>query len=504
MTTDFNPEKEPTPERKWWSIFERQSEFEQPHEEKRIERAKGLKTATKERGHFWESFMPRREENEDSAEIAPKGEKVRKKWRALLRRKSETQIEEFQEKDPDTVDSYWLAQLMIAERILTLNEHLPQTEPKSWQRKETKTELDVLGLLSEKLSDPKINVPDEIEQTYQTIIKVMEAGDTVIETDHIPQIEETTEKETDTPEQTRSLSFQRYGMAVIVALKGAITKNDTAEEPIPAENISTPAQKHSGIGIRPVTSAPSVAPRHSLDHPNVVLPHDTPNILPRVALTAAVITAEKEFQAGAISSVRTAPETPIPPLRQTTQQKPRFTPLALPHSSEIHHIIESPHVPHNSAEEVAKYMPKKKFEHMSTTELLQIAQTISIGHGEYLGRAYESGKIDRDGLIRVLKTAGRSGNYREEYRRSSAEYLRLRMHSSTFAASQSQRSITPGAHLPTPKTLQSQAIRTTKHEQPSNKPVKQTSITQTKPLFSLKTITILCLVILALTLLVLL
>ena len=410
---DFNHEKEPTPERKWWNVFERQSEFEQPVEENRAERAKELKSATSERGHFWERFFADRNEPDEIIEIAPKGEKVRKKWRALLRRKSETQVEEFKDNEPETIDSYWLAQLMVAERILTLNERLGETEPKSRERKETKTELDVLGLLSEKLSDPDIAVPKEIEQTYQSIIEVIESGDTGIEATDIPMIQETTQPKGQEPEQTRARSFQRYGAAVIIALKAAVKKHEDETDQEPARPL--PAHPGPGIGSpRPILSP--TAPKPSVEQPPAAHPHTSPNILPHVALTAAVITAEKEYRS-VEQSVFTAPPV-AQPVRNPSPERPVSTPV-IPENTKHPKTQEI-------SDEIAAYKPQKKFDHMSMLELLQIAQSVPIGNGEYLARAYQSGKIDRDGLIAVLKTAGRKGNYQLEFRRRSAEYIAIK------------------------------------------------------------------------------
>ncbi len=521
--SSHNPEKEPTPERKWWNIFERQTEFEEPEKdkqpEKQAERAKELKSAAKERGHFWESFMPHREGTDDSEEIAPKGEKVRKKWRALLRRKSEKQVEEFKREDPEVVDSYWLAQLMVAERILTLHTHLAESEPKTEERRQIKTELDVLGLLSEKLSDPEIDVPVEIEETYQAIVSVLDGGEHTlgVEEHELPVIKDV-EASSEQPVETREHSFQKYGIAVVVAVKLAVqNKKQTPDVQLQPEPV-TPYRQGGGTttatptlrgDLNPLTpptpgrgyTEPLRSPSSDKTSDTAPTPHQTPNMAPGILLTSAVILAEYNDRNDEKRSYEqpTSYDSPLSIQQPSTHTESRTSP-----DPEISEPIDRTNVeaPANVLE-LTQQQSIRKFEHMNIIELLQIAQSVPLGNGEYLARAYQSGKIDRDGLIRVLKAAGRNGNYRDEYRRSSTEYLRLRPRP-LHTTSQSGVHIAADTALPVRETTQGRAIGGITHDQPSSKLIKPTIITQAKPIFSLKTVTILCLVIIALTLLVLL
>lgn len=483
---NFNPEKEPTPERKWWNVFKRRSEFEEPEKEKsteqQVERAKELKSAAKQRGHFWESFMPSREDSDGQGEIAPKGEKVRKKWRALLRRKSEKQVEEFKDEEPETIDSYWLAQLMVAERILVLHEHLRHSEPKTDERRQIKTELDVLGLLSEKLSDPEVEVPAEIEDTYRVIVSVLEQGDQEIDIEKLPVVKDTPERPEIT-EQTREQSFKKYGAAVIIALKQAVQSKK------PGPVVQRPAGGGSSQPVtptRPVEQTPT--------------PHQTPDVAPGILLTSAVVIAElverkdeeKAQQATqreqpvfeTIAVPKTArPEATAHPRREIRAEEPRVVKTL----TSLEPTIES---------------SNRKFEHMKTEELLQLAQSISLGNGEYLSRAYQSGKIDRDGLISILKTAGRQGNYREEFRRRSAEYIRQLtgphpVTHQSIVVPEEPASVTQGHSETSTDTTEASPMANTPSTPPSTPD-------QPKPLFSVMTVTIMCILIIAITLIVLL
>lgn len=492
--SNFNPEKEPTPERKWWNVFERQSEFEQPEKEKQpeqlVERAKELKSAAKKRGHFWETFMPSREDSEHPEEIAPKGEKVRKKWRALLRRKSEKQVDEFKKEDPETIDSYWLAQLMVAERILTLHAQLAESEPKTDERRQIKTELDVLGLLSEKLSDPDVEVPAEIEETYRTIVTVLEQSDQDVEVEKLPVIEDTPEDSPEAPDHTREHSFKKYGTAVIVALKQAVRAKKTPPED--ARQPATPPILGRGA------SQPTPSVSKPLDH--APTPHQTPNVAPGVALTAAVIIAEygdrKYEKQGSLHTPPRAqtPESPTTAPRPLYKEAPRTT---QPETySQTERTEETPALP-----EVLAHGSPRKFEHMNTTELLQLAQSVSLGNGEYLARAYQSGKIDRDGLIAVLKTAARRGNYHDEFRRRSGEYIRMR----TQAVSPSPTpAVVPAEPNEQPDSTHTSAEPTHASPTSTNTSVQPPPKVQVQAHYSVAVVTFICIVIIAAILLMLL
>lgn len=503
---NFNPEKEPTPERKWWNVFERQTEFEQPEKEKptekQIERSKELKSAAKQRGHFWESFMPSREESQDAEEIAPKGEKVRKKWRALLRHKSEKQVEEFKQEDPETVDSYWLAQLMVAERILVLHEQLAQSQPKTNERRQIKTELDVLGLLSEKLSDPEVEVPAEIEDTYRVIVTVLEQGDQDIKVEELPVIKDTKKDTPEQPEPSRERSFKKYGAAVIIALKQAVRskKPQPEEQPQPLPN----TQRSPGGGTTTPGGSPSVTPNIApapTDH--IPAPHQTPNVAPGLLLTSKVILAEysdRKDEKQAQEHAREPEQTTYTPNHITKAPTPEtpLTPLEELLSVPTPAVVDVP------AATLERAVPtsSRKFEHMRTEELLQLAQSVALGNGEYLARAYQSGKIDRDGLISILKTAARKGNYREEFRRKSAEYIRQRSQPTPVVP---YPVVVPKEPTAVSEQKADTAVAAAQSTAPSAQTPKQRiPLTQTKPLFSVKTVTLICILLVAIVLIVLL
>lgn len=448
---DFDPEKEPSPERKWWSIFERSTEVnDESKEREKAERAKQLKAAAKQRGKILDEQVTDPEEPQ-------KGEKLRKKWRFAIWKKSEKQIEDFKTKEPDTVDSYWLAQLIVAERIIRLNEFLLSTEPKTDERRSTKTELDFMGLLSEKLSDPTLQTLPEIDEVHKTIvskIKENENNEIPIKNDEIPKIiEEDTLKNKPV---TREASFANYGRAILLTLSVAIRP---PKPPLTTSPVHTAAPQP--ISLASIKTTNIMNPEIRPNPPKQNLTEASPVL---AALTLAVVSVE--------SHERKQTEIKIPPKEHVTQANLEVKPVAPLNSHitspskkepkefttetntsqkiESHKIDTSlPPSMDNSASS------QRKFEHMDITELLGLASNISTGHGQYLDNAYRSGKIDRDGLIKVLKTHARKGNYHYEFRKLSREFLQ----------SQTQHHpIAPPPIIPETKPVSTKSEQANSHE----------------------------------------
>jgi hypothetical protein len=75
----------------------------------------------------------------------------------------------------------------------------------------------------------------------------------------------------------------------------------------------------------------------------------------------------------------------------------------------------------------------RKIEHLPLESLLAMAETVSIGHGQRLRNAYEKGIIDKDGLVKILKSRSKNHDFLQEYKqqvvrrrnlvRSSPEFL---------------------------------------------------------------------------------
>lgn len=459
---EFDPEREVSPEKKQWkpewlrSDRERHEGDEKKEKDKK-DRAAELKAAAKKRGQDLEkkkeieSAQQPRETQSVEPEIAPKGEKLRKKWRHAILEKSKRLLEFFRREEPETIDGVQLAEIMVAERIIALNEYLGVTEPKTDERRETKTELDFMGLLSEKLSSPDIEVPEEIEEVHHVIVQESmdihtlpgrlaseEMGDAIGEQERVDEDEPrkpTIESSTDTDEaDTRHEAFVRYGVVVIAALRKATASRQTgggsgggglgggatamtkqSATTQPGSGPSDPTRSSYSPIAAAVPLVTTAAVVHELTrerhghHEAPVEIHpiskETPTATQTVHASAAVHTGSAGRPVHHELSAEPQPSSPS------------FTDHAAAPGISAMYSGESTDVRHEKTEAV--YRPGVRFEQMETKELLELARDVAIGNGQYLKRAYELGQIDRDGLIQVLKAKKRGQDYHLRYRLAS-------------------------------------------------------------------------------------
>lgn len=57
----------------------------------------------------------------------------------------------------------------------------------------------------------------------------------------------------------------------------------------------------------------------------------------------------------------------------------------------------------------------RELEHMRIEPLLRLAENVPIGHGQRLRRAYEKGFIDKEGLVKILKSRAKNHDFLHEY-----------------------------------------------------------------------------------------
>ncbi len=77
----------------------------------------------------------------------------------------------------------------------------------------------------------------------------------------------------------------------------------------------------------------------------------------------------------------------------------------------------------------------RKIEHLPLQTLLVMAETVPIGHGQRLRRAYEKGEIDKDGLIKVLKSRSKNLDFVREFKQQSERHHALMSASPEFLTS---------------------------------------------------------------------
>lgn len=441
-----NPEREPTPERTTSSQERLKDEPEKDKDETQERahkaRAKELKLAAKQRGKELEATR----QDAANEEIAPQGEKLRKKWRRALLKKSQQVMEFFRREDPRTIDGVRLAELMVAERIIELNAYLETTEPKTDARRHTKTELDFMGLLSEKISSPEIEVPAEILKVHQQIVE--ESAQTrdqpvVIDVDNLPKFEPlpsvSSEQSIDTAPTSPDKAFARYGLIVLAALGKALQATSEATGSAVASG-ATSVAAHAVIVASAAIGARDSEGMTSPSTGSLESGAETRQ------LTTAVVHEALHPELVAEPSI-VLPETTLGTQyagRSSSQERPpspsrdALSPASSPLSASGGQSVEQASGRVDAAEPVGT--DGRRFADMKTHELLALATGIAIGNGQYLRRAYESGKIDREGLIKVLKAHHRGWDYRSEYQQVARRYREQRQ---TIAQSPEQLSALP-------------------------------------------------------------
>ncbi len=82
----------------------------------------------------------------------------------------------------------------------------------------------------------------------------------------------------------------------------------------------------------------------------------------------------------------------------------------------------------------------RKLEHMPLQTLLAMATAVPLGYGSYLREAYEKGRIDKAGLVKVLKSRTKGRDYHMEYRKQAARHRLARLSPETTHAAETTAS----------------------------------------------------------------
>lgn len=97
-------------------------------------------------------------------------------------------------------------------------------------------------------------------------------------------------------------------------------------------------------------------------------------------------------------------------------------PLTTPHEPKPHTPVPYTET-HMPAHSVPEYTPQnaanlssREIEHLPLNSLLKAAETVSIGHGQRLRSAFEKGMIDKEGLVKVLKSHTKHHDFLHEYK----------------------------------------------------------------------------------------
>lgn len=461
---DSEPKKSPEfideakPERDNRSLFERLMGKETEEEKLRKKLDKELKEAARKRAEQSEEEQ-RVEEKREVAETR----KLKKKWRARLVEKSKKLLEETANRgDDDSLSGYDIAKIMVAERIVKLHEIITTEDLKRSEIKSLKIHIDFMGLLSEKLDKPELEVPDEVEKLYKTI------ADSV---DDAPSSPDTTENEKPTeaqpeiqPVSEADTAYTEFAARIVQAIRKVIRPQAPTQPDAQQKPSSEPDFDYSSVGDNTYSDSTPESPSvKELPEQNTV--HETPKktekaplaerLLSRVKKTALstealrkeishVETAKKlahivekadalERQAKRIkdsvvpslaiagiarkeiSDRKRQPQVESRPNKTTSVD---YTPQPKPNHVESQtkpttKIAEKDIIPEKPP--FGFEIPKnKKIKFMNELELAALSKVVQAGSGRRLYDVYKSGEIDKEGMIKVLESYNKGLDYRRE------------------------------------------------------------------------------------------
>jgi hypothetical protein len=409
------------------------------------------------------------------------------------------------EEAPVPNDPHLVARLMIAKRVVAVNEQLetPPVDRSKPDEEKLLLTLNYLGDLSDKFEDPDAEASPEIEKIYETILQLATEALTEEEPEVlIEYAEDLSQSESETilsepqpasspatlptalPRNTHSkvrTSIASLPVKTIALLKLLFPKRQKASldsaEPTLTESesggdfsgpVKTPRPENVTSFSRPHTVEHHQTESHTppLQHlakqehfPGRSLPVVAPVILGALALGSKSSPSSAEIH----RPITAAPEGSHyhgPAHEQPIRSKQRYEPLhkATPHDTRHEPAAPSPELLAQPSHELRKTttapevvnasLSAQKFEFMSLHSLLDAATHVSIGHGEYLRRAYEKGHIDKAGLINVLKANAKGRDFIAEYRHQADRTRRLKMTSPEFLRSQPNSDDNPSALQP--------------------------------------------------------
>lgn len=127
--------------------------------------------------------------------------------------------------------------------------------------------------------------------------------------------------------------------------------------------------------------------------------------------------------------VTTHAETVHSYISSTPYKRPEITPPVTSHET-----LTSPSTT-ASPNETSEQRSSRKIEHLPLQTLLVMAEAVPIGYGQRLRRAYEKGEIDKDGLVKVLKSRSKNLDYLREFKHQSDRHRTLMQTSPEFLSS---------------------------------------------------------------------
>ena len=394
---------ESQPERNRRSFFDWLRGKEETEEERlRKKLDEELKEAARQRAEQFEEER-RVEEQREVSET----KKLKKRWRAKLVEKSKKMLDDAALSGEEPTSGYDIARIMVAERIVKLHDML-EDDSLDLRRSEVKSlkiHIDFMGLLSEKLDRPELEVPAEIEQLYQTITASVEETTGEV----TPRIDETPPEAA--PVSDTDAAYNAFAASIVHAIRRTLRPDESLSPELTQRNPET----RLGTGIEQPPKRPDLA--------EALL-----TAVQEAALTGEAIRKElsqvdkARHLADVVEKAAMHEEPPIRMRRQASGGTTLTIPVPLPAERGPLHSEHGFDLP-----------PNKKIKYLSDLELFTLAKTVEIGSGRLLSDVYTQGEIDREGLIKVLEKYNKGEDFRSElvlrrdswrrHKDNSAEYL---------------------------------------------------------------------------------
>jgi hypothetical protein len=427
----------------------------------------------------------KKSESEKSAEVKKSKKEVepeREKPEKTVEEKRETLVEQAREltqryeDEPIPRDAVVVARLLVAQHILSLDEQIesPRNPEEIAKREALLASVDYMGELAEKLENPLKEVSPDIEAACAMVLGLAEAA----LTDTAPEIL-VAQNEAVTKEYLAIIAEpQLEGLAVEIELQNrsttpisplvqhlltlrrnaaAVTASDPSGS-LPFSSGSTPAARAS-LKSTPTANRPSVRNLETRPSPE----NPSASVIPPLAAAAAIAASlhrEKPHTGirNAESPATNSNET-VPTREQIIQAalSPDYTPTisSPPEETSGHDALPSrpaeatlfPATPdqpsltfqqtklHSFSEQLptsSREPAKPKLEHLPITTLLTMAENIPIGYGRYLRREFEAGNIDKEGLIKVLKSRAKGKDFFVEFQNQTTRFQTLKATSPEF------------------------------------------------------------------------
>lgn len=477
----------PGPEPRYRPGFSEEENIEEPKDKTPQQKPKPEEKKPEKKPEQDKKEVPKEDEKTKKPELSPE-EKQERRSDAVER---SLQLKKQFEESPIPNDPSTVARLIIAEHILSIDEQLQDPEALVGGRKKETLEasLDFMCDLSEKLEDPTVESPPHIQDAYEALLELTEEALGVVDTPHqlVEEIAEVLDLNLGSDE-TAALAPEHT-----LPSDSTHPPQQQPLQTLPALKAS-PAAKNLLIylhlaSLPPSTAAqPNFQPQSSYSDGGSVTNPDMPNVEHKSPLIATVegrtqdtiftrpkvhdareyhLAAQpniaKPLAVVALASIAASAihRTPDISHRHESSATPSVTPNhsatyplraeKISHSAAPPSLLEkpAPHPPLASAWDTPKHetftptsrefqphTPEtissgRKLEHMSLSSLLALAHDVHLGHGRYLKDEFEHGRIDKDGLVKVLKAKKKGLNFAHEFNTQTANF-RQRLQSIEF------------------------------------------------------------------------